>query len=64
MSSEEVVFLYPGQGSQEPGMLRALPDTPPAQQAIEEATGTLGGIDELDTATALEETQRIPNWHC
>jgi len=37
-------------------MLRALPDTPPAQQAIEEATGTLGGIDELDTATALEET--------
>jgi malonate decarboxylase epsilon subunit len=56
MSLGEVAFLYPGQGSQEPGMLRALPNSPAAQQTIEEAAGTLGGIDDLDSAAALEST--------
>jgi malonate decarboxylase epsilon subunit len=37
-------------------MLRALPDTHAAQHTIEEAIGTLGGIDELDTATSLDST--------
>jgi malonate decarboxylase epsilon subunit len=56
MSQGEVAFLYPGQGSQEPGMIRALPNTQAAQDAIAEAESTLGGIDDLDTADALQST--------
>jgi malonate decarboxylase epsilon subunit len=56
MSPGDVAFLYPGQGSQEPGMLRALPNSRAAQQTTEEAAATLGGIDDLDSAAALEST--------
>ena len=56
MNCGSLAFLYPGQGSQEPGMLRALPNSPAAQQTIEEAAGALGGIDDLDSAAALEST--------
>jgi malonate decarboxylase epsilon subunit len=56
MNRGSLAFLYPGQGSQEPGMLRALPNNRAAQQTIEEAADTVGGIDDLDSAAALEST--------
>ena len=56
MSLREVAFLYPGQGSQAPGMLGALPNSRAAQQMIEEAADTVGGIDDLDSAAELEST--------
>ena len=37
-------------------MLGALPNNHAAQQTIDQATGTLGDIDDLDTAAALEST--------
>src|SRR5262245_28531225 len=56
MNPGALAFLYPGQGSQIPGMLRDLPKSNAAQQVLEEAADTLGDIDELDTAAALEQT--------
>jgi malonate decarboxylase epsilon subunit len=58
MNRGSLAFLYPGQGSQEPGMLRAQPNSGAAQQTFEEAAATLGGIDDLDTAAALESTTK------
>lgn len=58
MNRCSLAFLYPGQGSQEPGMLRALPNSHAAQQTIEEAEATLGGIDDLGSAAALESTTK------
>jgi malonate decarboxylase epsilon subunit len=52
-----VAFLFPGQGSQRPGMLHELPDHPVAQAMISEATEVLGlDVLELDTPEALGST--------
>ena len=45
-----VAFLFPGQGSQRPGMLHDLPEHPVARDMISHATGVLGrDVLDLDT---------------
>jgi malonate decarboxylase epsilon subunit len=56
MNAGSLAFLFPGQGSQEPGMLRALPDRPAVRRTIDDAAAVLGGVDGLDSADALEST--------
>lgn len=57
-----LAFLYPGQGSQRPGMLRALPVSPAVTSTLDEAATALdnarwpAGLDDLDTAEALQST--------
>jgi malonate decarboxylase epsilon subunit len=52
-----VAFLFPGQGSQRPGMLHDLPDHPAARDMITEATEVLGrDVLDLDTPEALGST--------
>jgi malonate decarboxylase epsilon subunit len=52
-----VAFLFPGQGSQRPGMLHDLPDHPVARDMITQATEVLGrDVLELDTPEALGST--------
>lgn len=51
----KILFTFPGQGTQHPGMLRALPGTELAQ-----AREVLGAeIDTLDTASALQHTRAV-----
>ena len=53
-----VAFLFPGLGSQRPGMLHRLPDTTASATVLAEAEWSHpGGIAELDTAQALEESE-------
>ena len=48
-----IALLYPGQGSQEPGMLGALPDHRAVADTLEEAGALLGGpVADLDAAPA------------
>ena len=55
-----VAFLFPGQGSQTPGMLHALPDHPAVARTLDEASETLGrDIRELDSAEALQSTVSV-----
>ncbi|MEU8078826.1 acyltransferase domain-containing protein [Catellatospora citrea] len=53
-------LLFPGQGSQRPGMLADLPDTPAGRQTLQQARevlATLDGVpDRVDDAAALEAT--------
>ncbi|MFJ9381328.1 ACP S-malonyltransferase [Streptomyces sp. NPDC101455] len=54
-------FLYPGQGSQRPGMLHALPASPAITRTLDEAAGVLSrigatGLDSLNTSVALHAT--------
>lgn len=52
-----VAFLFPGQGSQYPGMLREMPDRPAVRGTFEEASEILGcEVFELDTTEALGST--------
>jgi malonate decarboxylase epsilon subunit len=52
-----VAFLFPGQGSQHPGMLHDLPDRPAARDMITQATEVLGrDVLNLDTPEALVST--------
>jgi malonate decarboxylase epsilon subunit len=60
-----LAFLYPGQGSQRPGMLRALPASPTVTSTLDEAAAALdhtrwpGSLDDLDTAEALQSTTNV-----
>src|SRR5260221_11344700 len=55
-----VAFLFPGQGSQVPGMLHALPDHPSITRALDEVSEALGGnVVELDSPAALRSTVSV-----
>jgi malonate decarboxylase epsilon subunit len=55
-----VAFLFPGQGSQVPGMLHRLPDHPAIRQTLDEVSESLGAdVRELDTAEALRSTVSV-----
>jgi len=55
-----VAFLFPGQGSQDAGMLHRLPDHPVITQTLDEVSESLGqNVRELDTAEALRSTVAV-----
>jgi malonate decarboxylase epsilon subunit len=55
-----VLFTFPGQGAQKPGMLHALPDHPEAARTLAEASTALGrDVTALDTAHALRSTVAV-----
>lgn len=57
-----LVLLFPGQGSQYPGYLHALPTSPTVENTITAAYATLGAIgidDDLDSASALVDTTKV-----
>jgi malonate decarboxylase epsilon subunit len=52
-----IALVFPGQGSQTPGMLHHLPDHPAVHQTLEEVSTELGyDVLTLDTAEALRST--------
>ena len=55
-----IAFLFPGQGSQFPGMLHNLPDHPVIVQTLDEVSEILGKDSrELDSAEALRSTVSV-----
>jgi malonate decarboxylase epsilon subunit len=55
-----VLFTFPGQGAQKPGMLHALPDHPETARTLAEATRALGrDVLALDGAGALRSTVAV-----
>jgi len=55
-----VAFLFPGQGSQAPGMLHTLPDHPAIARTLDEASESLGeSVLELDSTDALRSTVSV-----
>lgn len=55
-----VLFTFPGQGAQKPGMLHALPDHPETARTLAEATQALGrDVLALDGADALRSTVAV-----
>ena len=55
-----IAFLFPGQGSQIPGMLHNLPDDPAIAQTLDEVSEILGKDSrELDSAEALRSTVSV-----
>jgi malonate decarboxylase epsilon subunit len=55
-----VAFLFPGQGSQVPGMLHNLPDHAAVARTLDEVSRTLGAdVRGLDSAEALQSTVSV-----
>jgi malonate decarboxylase epsilon subunit len=55
-----VLFTFPGQGAQKPGMLHALPAHPATERTLAEATQALGrDVLALDAAEALRSTVAV-----
>jgi malonate decarboxylase epsilon subunit len=55
-----VLFTFPGQGAQKPGMLHALPDHPESTRALAEASEALArDVLEFDSETALRSTVAV-----
>lgn len=55
-----VLFTFPGQGAQKPGMLHTLPDHPETARTLAEATAALGrDVLALDDAAALRSTVAV-----
>ena len=55
-----VLFTFPGQGAQKPGMLHALPDHPETVRTLAEASDALGrDVLSLDSDTALRSTVAV-----
>jgi malonate decarboxylase epsilon subunit len=55
-----VAFLFPGQGSQQPGMLHELPDHPVVSGTLEEASAVLDkDVLSFDTDSALSSTTAV-----
>jgi malonate decarboxylase epsilon subunit len=55
-----VAFLFPGQGSQVPGMLHSLPDHPDVTRTLDEASAALDrDVRDLDSAEALKSTVSV-----
>ncbi|PXW45353.1 malonate decarboxylase epsilon subunit [Klebsiella oxytoca] len=53
----KILFTFPGQGNQHPGMLAAIPDR---QNIMAEARTVLGDeVDHLDSAAALQHTRAV-----
>lgn len=55
-----VAFLFPGQGSQVPGMLHRLPDHPAIRRTCDEVSQCLSqNVFDLDSDTALQSTLSV-----
>ena len=55
-----IAFLYPGQGSQAPGLLKTLPGQPVVQETLTEARRVLDlNLDEIDGEAALQSTAAV-----
>lgn len=55
-----IAILFPGQGSQVPGMLRSLPDHPAVTRTLDEASDSLHlDVRTLDSAEALQSTVSV-----
>ena len=57
-----LAFLFPGQGSQQPGMLHTLPSTPAVSAVLDESRSQLGRLGltaDVDTAAALQDTADV-----
>lgn len=57
-----LAFLFPGQGSQQPGMLHTLPSTPAVSAVLDESRSQLGRLGltaDVDTAAALQDTANV-----
>ncbi|CDG83360.1 malonate decarboxylase subunit epsilon [Janthinobacterium agaricidamnosum] len=55
-----ILFTFPGQGAQKPGMLHALPDHAEVRRTLEQAGAVLGGDPlRMDSAQALQSTVAV-----
>src|ERR1700723_3690151 len=55
-----LALLFPGQGSQVPGMLHTLLDHPAIARTLDEVSETLGvDVRDLDSAAALQSTVSV-----
>src|ERR1700679_677937 len=55
-----IAFLFPGQGSQVPGMFNALPDHPAIRRTLDEVSECLNtNIRELDSEEALQSSVSV-----
>jgi malonate decarboxylase epsilon subunit len=55
-----VLFAFPGQGAQRPGMLRHWQDEPETRACLEEASDALGEpVEQLDSREALADTRAV-----